>query len=139
MHIDTNTTHKPSVLLVDDDSFVLRLLSTTLNKATFAVDQASDGIEAMRKVATKVPSLLILDLSMPNLDGLEVCRAIRKRADLSATRIIVLTGNGEADRQRCLTAGADQYLTKPFSPLALVREVRRLTAPTKNRMSVNTL
>ena len=111
-----------TVLVVDDTPDILRIARDVLEHAGFAVLTASDGHGAMLLAATRRPDLMVLDLGLPDLDGLDVARQLRRRSDLP---IIMLTARAdEADKLIGLELGADDYLTKPFSPRELVARVR---------------
>jgi DNA-binding response OmpR family regulator len=113
-----------SALIVEDDPRIVRLLSKNLEAAGFTCRAAPDGEEALREFSRQKPSVVILDLMIPKLDGLEVCRRIRRESDLP---ILMLTARGtEADKLLGFEVGADDYLTKPFSPRELVARVRAL-------------
>jgi two-component system phosphate regulon response regulator PhoB len=117
----------PTVLVVDDEPTILELVRYTLEDDQVTVLEAADGLQALAKAREARPELILLDVQMPHLDGLEVCRRLRADAALAGARIVMLTAAGqEADRARGLAAGADDYLTKPFSPLALFALVRAL-------------
>jgi DNA-binding response OmpR family regulator len=108
----------PTVLVVDDDPTVAEVVGTYLERAGFGVLTATTGTTALDAVHTHAPDLVLLDLMLPDLDGLEVCRRIRAT---SQTPIIMLTALGEeVDRVLGLEVGADDYVTKPFSPRELV-------------------
>jgi DNA-binding response OmpR family regulator len=114
---------KPRLLLVDDDTAITSKLAPFLERAGFAVDVAVDGEDALRKVASFAPNLIVLDVLMPKLDGREVCR--RLRAAGNWTPIIMLTQLGEAtERTMSLEEGADDYLNKPFDPHELVARIK---------------
>lgn len=117
----------PTILVVDDEPPILELVRFTLEDEQIRVLEAGDGVQALETARSARPDLILLDVQMPHLDGLEVCRRLRADASLAGTRIVMLTAAGqEADRARGLAAGADEYLTKPFSPLALFTLVRSL-------------
>ena len=117
----------PTILVVDDEPPILELVRYTLEDEQIRVLEASDGAQALETALAERPDLILLDVQMPRLDGLEVCRRLRADASLAGTRIVMLTAAGQdADRARGLAAGADEYLTKPFSPLALFTLVRSL-------------
>ena len=117
----------PTILVVDDEPPILELVRYTLEDEQIRVLEASDGVQALEVAQTARPDLILLDVQMPRLDGLEVCRRLRADTALGGTRIVMLTAAGqEVDRARGLAAGADEYLTKPFSPLALFTLVRSL-------------
>lgn len=120
-----------TVLLVDDEQAIRELLALYLTKEGFAVLEAADGAEALIKNQEYKPDIIILDIMMPVLDGLEVCRQIRK---FSTIPIIMLTSRAEDDdRIMGLELGADDYVTKPFNSREVVARVkavlRRLAAP----------
>ncbi|GAA2501574.1 response regulator transcription factor [Winogradskya humida] len=121
----------PHVLVVDDDPTVSDVVRRYLEQDGCRVRLVSDGDSALAAVAAEQPDLVVLDLMMPGLDGLEVCR--RLRGGLPHLPVIMLTALGEeADRVIGLEVGADDYVTKPFSPRELVlriRSVLRRTAP----------
>ena len=121
----------PHILLVDDEETLRVSLSFTLSKEGFEVTTAADGVTALRLLREKIPDLVILDLMLPGLDGMQVCRWIRSVSDVP---IIMLTARGEVeDKVAGLGIGADDYVAKPFSPRELVARVqahlrRRLAA-----------
>jgi DNA-binding response OmpR family regulator len=110
------------VLVVDDEPKIVRLVRDFLEDAGFAVASAATGAEALMRARTEAPDLVILDLGLPGLDGLDVTRALRRD---SRVPIIMLTArDDETDRIIGLELGADDYVTKPFSPRELVARVR---------------
>ncbi len=120
---DVNASHGP-ILVVDDDPKIVRLVRTYLEREGFRVVDAADGRSALAAIALEAPSLVVLDLMLPEVDGIAVLRAVR-RSD--RTPIIVLSARGTtADRIAGLAEGADDYLPKPFSPAELVLRVRRI-------------
>jgi DNA-binding response OmpR family regulator len=111
-----------TILIVDDEPKIVRLVADYLAAAGFGVSTARTGDEALMRVRTETPDLVVLDLGLPGLDGLDVTRAIRRTGDLP---IIMLTArDDETDRVIGLELGADDYVTKPFSPRELVARVR---------------
>ena len=117
------TNPKTSILLVDDETAITDNLAPFLTRSGFAVAVASNGEEALQKVAAEHPDLLVLDVLMPRLDGREVLRQLRKNGNW--TPIILLTQVGEAsERAMALEEGADDYLNKPFDPHELVARIR---------------
>jgi len=111
-----------TVLVVDDEPEIVRLVRDYLERAGFAVIAASDGEDALRAAHRQRPDLVILDLGLPGLDGLDVARTLRRDGEVP---IIMLTARtGEADRVAGLELGADDYVLKPFSPRELVARVR---------------
>jgi DNA-binding response OmpR family regulator len=109
------------VLVVDDDPTVAEVVAGYLDRAGYAVDRAGDGPAALARAAERRPDLVVLDLMLPGMDGLEVCRLLRSRGPVP---VIMLTARGdEDDRVLGLEVGADDYVTKPFSPRELVLRV----------------
>jgi DNA-binding response OmpR family regulator len=114
---------KPSILLVDDETAITDNLAPFLGRSGFAVAVAANGEQALEKVASEKPDLLVLDVLMPRLDGREVLRQLRQAGNW--TPIILLTQVGEAsERAMALEEGADDYLNKPFDPHELVARIR---------------
>lgn len=112
------------ILIADDDSELRELIAFALRQAGYLVIQAADGSEALERFDQEAPDLVILDVNMPRLNGLEVCRRIRAEA---TTPIMLLTvRSSEEDQVEGLDLGADDYLTKPFSPRTLLARVRAL-------------
>jgi two-component system alkaline phosphatase synthesis response regulator PhoP len=111
----------PTVLVVDDERQIATIARDYLTRAGFAVVVASDGASGLEMARQKRPDLVVLDLGLPRLDGLDVARAIRRDSEVP---IIMLTARvDEADRLRGFEVGADDYITKPFSPRELVARV----------------
>ncbi len=111
------------VLVVDDEEYIRELVSTALRFSGFDVEAAEDGLSALRKVGEFKPELLVLDVSMPGLDGLEVCRRLREGGD--TTPVVFLTArDSEEDKLAGFTQGGDDYVTKPFSLDELVARIR---------------
>jgi len=117
------------ILVVDDDPVTRTVVATVLKlEADYHVIEAEDGRRALELARQARPGLVVLDLTMPELDGFSVCRALRADHELAATRVLILSGHGDqADRELAQRMGADAYLTKPFTSLALVEVVRQLT------------
>src|SRR3954447_186130 len=112
------------ILVVDDDPKIVRLVRTYLEREGFAVVEASNGHSALAAVAIEDPRLIVLDVMLPQVDGLAVLEALRRT---SRTPVIMLSARGQTDdRIAGLELGADDYLAKPFSPAELVVRVRRL-------------
>ena len=127
----TETEPKGNILVVDDEPQITRVLKTTLSSQGYGVRSASDGEEALNEMKTWPPDLIITDLRMPGIDGLELCRRVRVDSRIP---IIVLSVKGEeAIKVQALDAGADDYVTKPFSVNELLARVRaalrRATVP----------
>lgn len=117
-----NPDGKRNILVVDDEAQITRVLKTTLSAQGYAIRTAADGMQALLEMKTWAPDLIITDLRMPNMDGLELCRQVRSQ---SRTPIIVLSVKGEETiKVEALDAGADDYVTKPFSVKELLARVR---------------
>jgi len=118
-----------TILVVDDDPQIRDVLKVALERAGFRVDLARDGVEGLRATQVSEPDLAILDIGMPEMDGLELCRAIRRESEVP---ILFLTArDDEVDRILGLEMGGDDYVTKPFSPRELVARVRAILKRTK--------
>lgn len=118
---------KPSILIVEDEVEIARFIQQLLEQEDFACHICHDGLEALHLQQQQQPDLIILDLKLPSLDGLDVCTRIRKKASAKDPYILMLTAKGEEiDRVVGLSTGADDYLVKPFSPIELVARVRAL-------------
>jgi two-component system OmpR family response regulator len=111
-----------TVLVVDDDPHIREVIRFALDKSGFATCEAGDGKEALKKFADRKPDLIVLDINMPEFDGLEVCRAIRKSSDVPI--LFLSSRDEEVDRIVGLEIGGDDYVSKPFSPRELVARVK---------------
>lgn len=109
------------ILVVDDDQHILEIISFALGKAGMRVTLARDGRQALEAFAAQTPDMLVLDINMPEMDGLEVCRVIRKASDVPI--LFLSSRDDEIDRVLGLEIGGDDYVTKPFSPRELVARV----------------
>lgn len=117
---------KAKILVVDDEPDVVDLVTYNLGQAGFQTLTAGDGAEALRKARSTSPDLILLDLMLPELDGLEVCKLLRRDSKTSGIPIIMLTAKaGEMDRIVGLELGAVDYVPKPFSPRELVLRVKK--------------
>ncbi len=113
------------ILVVDDEPDIVSLISYNLKKEGFSVSAVADGGEALRTIREGNFALVILDLMLPGIHGMELCRMLRRNAGTSQLPIIMLTAKGEeADRITGLEAGADDYMSKPFSPRELIARVK---------------
>jgi two-component system alkaline phosphatase synthesis response regulator PhoP len=110
------------ILVVDDDVKTVELVKLYLNRDGYRVITAYDGVEALRLARESHPDLIVLDLMLPGLDGLEVCQTIRNESDVPIIMLTAMTT--EEDRLTGLDLGADDYVTKPFSPKELAARVR---------------
>ncbi len=119
-----------TILIVDDEPKITRLARDYLEHAGFAVQTALDGASALAALRSAKPDLIVLDLGLPDMDGLDVTRSVRKDSNVP---IVMLTARGEeSDKLVGLELGADDYLTKPFSPKELVARVRAVLRRTDN-------
>src|ERR1051325_10049181 len=115
------------ILIVDDEPFNLDLLEQELLDHDYAIERASDGVEALDKVESFNPDLILLDYMMPNMNGLEVLEHLRKNERHKATPVILLTAKAsQEDKVRGLDAGADDYVIKPFDAVELLARVRAM-------------
>lgn len=113
---------KGKILVADDEVSIRQIVEARLKMAGYEVVTASDGAEALELVKAEQPSLIVLDIMMPKVDGLQVCREVRKNA---TTPIIMLTAKGDViDRIQALELGADDYVVKPFSPRELEARIK---------------
>src|SRR6202790_4553880 len=115
------------ILVVEDDKAIVELVRYNLEKDGFQVAASGDGATGLAQVRKAPPDLLILDLMLPKVAGLDICKEVRRDASLNRLPILILTAKGEeADRVVGLELGADDYVTKPFSPRELVARVKAL-------------
>jgi phosphate regulon transcriptional regulator PhoB len=127
------------ILLIEDDKDIVELVKYNLEKDGFNVAASGDGATGLAQLRKSPPDLLLLDLMLPKVSGLEICKEVRKDVSLNRLPVLILTAKGEeADRVVGLELGADDYVTKPFSPRELVARVKALlrrsepaTAPEK--------
>jgi DNA-binding response OmpR family regulator len=124
-----------TVAVVDDEPDILELVSLHLGKSNFNVKTFSNGARFLAYLNTDQPDLVILDLMLPDADGLEICKHMRKRDNLSSIPLIMLTAKTEESDRVCgLELGADDYVTKPFSPKELIARVKALLRRTTERV-----
>ena len=117
----------PKILVVDDEPDAVELVEFNLKSAGYEVVTAADGSEALKKARAQSPDLIVLDLMLPEVDGLETCKILRRDPATSGIPIIMLTAKAaEIDRVLGLELGADDYITKPFSPRELVLRIKNL-------------
>ena len=115
------------ILAVDDEKHILRLVQVNLERQGFEVVTAGDGKEALEKVASEQPDLVVLDVMMPYMDGFEVLQTLRRNAATREIPVIMLTAKAQdADVFKGWQSGVDLYLTKPFKPMALMSFVKRI-------------
>jgi len=134
---------KGRILLVDDEEDILEFLSYNLKKEGFQIETASNGISALKKLDRLKPDLIILDVMMPEMDGIEVCESIRKNEKNDDVLILFLTARSEDYSELAgFSAGADDYITKPIKPRLLVSRVnailkrKRKTKETSSQISI---
>jgi CheY-like chemotaxis protein len=118
------------LLIVDDEDGVRALVRMTLDNGLYEIIEASDGLEALDLAREHHPDLVLLDVMLPDLSGMDVCRKIKDDPDLASTTVVMLTARAQtADLGDAEEAGADGYFTKPFSPIALTRKVESILGP----------
>jgi two-component system, OmpR family, phosphate regulon response regulator PhoB len=118
---------KPKLLIIEDERTLQEVLKYNLEKEGFAVSVAADGQDGLRRVAAEQPDVVVLDLMLPLIDGLEVCRQIRSSPRTQATRILMLTARSEeVDEIVGFNMGADDYVTKPFKIKPLIHRIKAL-------------
>jgi len=117
------------VLIVDDEANIVAALEFLLRKSGYEVTAAQNGDEALQRVESFAPDLVLLDVMMPRISGYEVCRRMRERADWNHIKIVTLSAKGrEAEVSKGVSLGADLYVTKPFSTSELVGKIGELLA-----------
>lgn len=124
-HRQTMDNDQLSILIVEDEQDLLELLRYNLSRDGYDVTVATTGEEALRLIRAAAPDLVLLDLMLPKMDGLEVCRTLKNRDNTAGIPVIMLTAKGEeSDIVRGLEMGADDYITKPFSPRVLLARIK---------------
>jgi two-component system, OmpR family, phosphate regulon response regulator PhoB len=128
------------VLIVDDDPDIQRLVGYNLSQAGFQVSTAATGLAALNAIEERLPDLIVLDIMLPDLEGLEVCRLVREREKTRRIPIIMLTARTEEiDRVVGFEVGADDYVMKPFSPRELVLRVKSIFRRVGSHNNIDTL
>jgi two-component system, cell cycle response regulator DivK len=123
------TGQRPFVLLVEDDPVNRTLAKRILSAHNYPFAEAVDGAAALDAIADRRPDVILMDLSLPVMNGWEATERIRRNPSLAGIRILAVTANAmSGDRERALRVGCDDYLTKPFRPAELVAALERLTA-----------
>jgi two-component system phosphate regulon response regulator PhoB len=131
---------QPYILIVEDEPDIVELLKYNLEAAQFETGVARDGDEAEVSIAERQPDAILLDWMLPGVSGIELCRRIRRRPEMQAMPIIMLTARGdETDRLRGLDSGADDYVTKPFSPAEVVARLRAVLRRSRPATAVEQL
>ena len=121
------------ILIVEDEPDIVELLVYNLDQAGFKTEAVFNGADALDRVKVQAPDLVLLDLLLPEVDGLEVCRTLKRDPETASIPIIMLTAKGEAiDRIVGLELGADDYITKPFSPREVILRIRAVLRRTPN-------
>ncbi len=128
---------KYKILLVDDEPDILEFLKYNFEKENYEVSTAKNGLKALEKAKKNVPDLILLDVMMPNLDGVEVCRLLREMPQFSDTIIVFLTARSEDYSEIAgFDVGADDYVTKPIRPRALLARIKSLLKRKKKEKEV---
>ena len=117
------------ILIVEDHPTMREAMRLVLEGEGFDIEEASDGDQALAAVQDDRPDLVLLDMSIPGASGSEVLAAVKSDPATSEVRVIVVTATGEEGRSAAMTAGADHYFTKPFSPIALLQAVEEVLGP----------
>lgn len=116
---------KGKILVVDDEVYIVHILDFSLGMEGYEVVTALDGEEALAKVKSEKPDLIVLDIMMPKLDGYETCRILKSDPEAKHIPVILLSAKGRnVDQQMGFQVGADDYITKPFSPRKLVERIK---------------
>ena len=125
------------ILIVDDEANIRQLVKYNLEKESYQILEAEDGFQGLRLAKTEKPDLILLDLMLPQMDGLEVCRSLKGNQATAALPIIMLTAKSEEiDKVIGLELGADDYMTKPFSPRELVARVKAVLRRSQKEASL---
>ncbi|MEK6646717.1 MAG: response regulator [Candidatus Firestonebacteria bacterium] len=123
---------KPIVLIVDDELDTLIILRILLESKGYDVEEAHNGVEALEKIKTKKPDLILLDVMMPEMDGYTVCRKIKSEKDTKNIAVILLTVRAlSVDIEKGKKCGADFYITKPFDSYALLNDIHKILSKKK--------
>ena len=120
---------RADILIVEDHPTMRGAMRMVLEHEGFDIREASDGAAALAVVRDQAPDLMFLDLNIPGTTGSEVLKTLKSDPATSGIRVIIVTATGEEGREFVLSLGADEYFTKPFSPLALLRTVERVLGP----------
>jgi two-component system, OmpR family, alkaline phosphatase synthesis response regulator PhoP len=122
---------KGRILVVDDEIYIVHILDFSLGMEGYEVITALDGEQALEKLKTEKPDLIVLDIMMPKLDGYEVCKSIKSSPETRHIPVILLSAKGRnVDQKMGFDVGADDYITKPFSPRKLVERINQLLGQT---------
>ena len=122
------------ILIIEDEPDIVKMLEYNLKKEGFRVVSAPDGQEGLRQARKQCPDIILLDLMLPEIDGLEVCRALRQERDTAGIPVIMLTAKGrESDKVVGLELGADDYITKPFSVGELIARIKAVLRRSRDK------
>ena len=122
---------KGKILVVDDEIYIVHILDFSLGMEGYEVVTALDGEQALEKMKSERPDLIVLDIMMPKLDGYEVCKSVKGNPDTAHIPVILLSAKGRnVDQKLGFDVGADDYITKPFSPRKLVERINQLLGQT---------
>ncbi len=131
---------RKTILIVDDEKELVGLVSLHMNMSGFGILTAYDGKEALEACVSKCPDLVVLDLMMPKIDGIEVCRILKNRPDTRAIPIVILSALSDTEEKlKAFGVGADDYVTKPFSPRELSIRVRKILEREEVKKSAGTI
>jgi CheY-like chemotaxis protein len=117
------------ILIVEDHPTMREAMRLVLEREGFEIADAADGDQALASIRNDAPDLVLLDMSIPGITGPEVLAAVKSDPATSEVRVIVVTATGEEGRAAAMAGGADQYFTKPFSPIALLKAVEDVLGP----------
>ncbi len=128
------------VLVVDDDPGVIQILGVNLAHAGFNVISAQDGTEALTRASQEKPDLVLLDIILPDMDGIAVCRQLKEAPPTAHIPVIIISARGDSEhRAAAAAAGAEQYITKPFNPAEIIALVKARLRSIKEDESLNHL
>ena len=131
---ETATSRTPLVLVVEDDAATRQFYTDALARDGFATDQAHNGHQAFAKAVETTPDLVLTDIAVPGMDGIELCRKLRGDERTRTVPVLAVTGYGDRDYDdRAITAGADKVLSKPCDSELIIREARRLVGAQDGR------
>lgn len=118
-----------TVLIVDDNDMNMKLFCDLLTAHGYLTVKATDGSEALQRIAERVPDLILLDIQLPDISGLDVARIVKERPDLQHIPIVAITAFAMiGDKEKALTAGCDAYITKPIAVLEFIEQIRSVLA-----------
>lgn len=127
---------KKKIVVADDEPFILSALQDTLSE-DYSVYTASNGKEAIKTVEKVMPDLIILDVMMPEMDGLEACKQLKRNKETASIPVIILTAKGQiTDIEKGFKSGADAYVVKPFSPARLIEKVEEIFEKVEMRKKI---